>query len=495
MDLNERDIYTDSIARSFQRESELMKAKQSRICQCIESGKVQTIVRRLSHETRVSNCKCGFDNCVCGQLSKSGSNTSKQSGDLSPEDLESLEKANQLRSDLSNDEVSLLRRQNAELCRELQHYKAKLAEMEKCMSEIEQQRNSNNNLEQEVAQLGSVKTKEMSNLRSSIDQKDDELSKIKKQLSEAKKKVQGLEKKLDNLNKELEELRPLRHRCCQLKKKLECAEKDAIVLNDKLMKDCEKYQKEAAETMKQSSKLKTELSEQLKASEGRAEQLRNRRNDPEEPKQEKSEDDSAKCAFLLKCIQDLKQHYCDMKADNIDKINCYENKIRILKAEIESLRCSSKRVILNKTSQCAWNANDCEDLLLRKIAKLGIESLQTDDLIDLHNRVKCAMMEAKRISKVDKSRTSPDYYIKLANELLIKYDLKNSLPAYTDLDQIPMKDFDMSSCKTMPALRSPRNKSANVTTKKERARSSDTSRFKNCDKPTRRVTIGRAIMK
>lgn len=470
MDLNERDIYTDSIVRSFQRQSEQMKAKQSRTCQCIESGKVQTIVRRLSQ----------------------GSCTSKQSGDLSPEDLECLENANRLRNDLSNDEVSLLRRQNAELCQELQHYKAKLAEMEKCMCEIEQQRKSNNCLEKEVVQLGCSKAKEMENLKScyktAADKKDNELSKIKKLLCEAKVKIQELKKKLCKSNKELEVLRPLRDRCCELKNKLECAGKDAVALNEKLMKECAKYQADAAGMTKLINNLKVESKEQLKCSEGLAEQLRNCRN---VPKPEKSEDESSKRAFLLKCIQALKQNYCDMKADNIDKINCYENKIRVLKAEIETLRCSSKRIAPGKSSQCDWNANDCGDILLRNIAKFGIESLQRDDLIDLHNRVRCAMMNAKQLAKVDE-RNSPDYYSKLANDLCIKYDLKDSLPAYTDLDKFPMKDLDMSSCKTMPALRSPRSKSANVISKKERARSTDTAR---CDKRGRRVTIGRAIKK
>lgn len=390
MDLKEKDVYIDSITRRLQQS--LPSPKKAISYERIPQGKVQTIVRQMSHDAAPSNCKCGFDNCECGNMSQTGSKCGQMIESSSDDSACSaivnkistsggFTSQEQSKCDVC-DEIAVLRRENAELSQELECYKAKLVDMETCMCEIEKQRDSNSSLEEEVAKLSSVQAKEMESLRSSFESamsgKDEELCQVEHELSDATDSANKLKEKLKLCCEELQELRPLRDQCCQLEKQLKHVQSEACRSKEKLMRECDLSKQETVALIEQIRELQIELDEQQKRSQDIVGQLRNRQSADESKQIRKSEESIKQCDFLLKCLRDLKKHYDDMKADKVSMIKLYEKQIHALENENGSLR---KRSVSDR------DVENCGDVLLRNIAKHGLGSLRPDELIELHNRV------------------------------------------------------------------------------------------------------------
>lgn len=496
--MKERDIYVQNLNGRIKQEFVSTSPKSATSNECVPAGKVQTIVQQLSYEPSLTNCKCNFDNCQCANVSKTGSFTLKSSpnpcksvqkkccldrslnestNNAMPRKSKTLEEINQLEEELSADEIRLLRRQNAELDQELQNYKCELEKMMRLMNEVEEQRESNGNLEQEVTKLNCSQVKEFENMEksfcSSISQKEGELCKLQQQLEDEMKKTEQLEKKLAASCQELQELRPLVNHCKTLHEKLGCAEKcvgERSTEVEGLQSDCKTIGEENAQMRKQMQELEIDLEEQRKYAKSLADQLCSRRNQNENPIKEEKPTENRE--ILRKCVKDLKRHYDALKLEKIEMIQCYERKVQQLEAEIESIRCGRDGLAVVKKCECNWSsAEGCGDVLIRKLAKFGLHMMQYGELIDLHNRIRCAMMKLKQSPPMKLNDVPIDYYSKMADELRIKYNLSDVLPSTRNPENIPVKDFDMCSSKTLPSMIPFGNRKTG--TREPRARSSE----------------------
>lgn len=547
MDLQERDVYIECLSRRIATNITSDAEKKAIVDECVApKGTVQSIVRQLSiAKTDPSNCKCGFDNCECGKISSSGSKTiaidanasgSKLTGGVAASQalgakltggsaasqvsdvklpvgsmgispvhstnelsnssecsMMSIE-ANRLKEkcgEISNDEIRLLRKQNAELDSELQRYKCELSEMCKLMDEVEKQRESNSCLESEMAELQSCHCREVeslqSNYRATICDKDDELCILKKKLAEANDRCDDLELKMLECHEELDELRPyrsLREKCEELEAKLVLAEEDgAEVLkkSSELEEGCAQYQRDVCVLKKRIEELEIDLSEQRKYAKSLATQLQNRKQAPSA--QGQSEENRE---FLIKCIKDIKKHYDALKKEKIERIQSYELRLMEVENENEALRSNLSNL---DGKQESWNAQDCEDALVRKLAQFGVSSLCSEELIELHNQVRCAMLKIKSFTGTNQceSVVPADYYSKIADELRDKYKLSTILQ-WADNDEHPVKDTDVCSTKTMPAsMQASCRKTSKSLKIKSRARSSEgDAKAEKCGKISRK---------
>lgn len=497
MNLNERDVYIECLNRRIQQEHETGSKKSVSVC--VPPGSVQNIVRKMSVVAPPSNCKCGFDNCQCAVVVPKNSSkletlrSPKSSLDsvhcpsqeisqnlqLSPGSSDnelSMEKceSKRLSEELSSEEIRLLRKENRVLDQELTRIKFEMATMVKVMDELEQQRDLNECDERQMIQLSCEQGREVaeSRFRSSICEKNELLKELQDKRDADYNRTECMEKKLAECMQELDKLRPLvclQQRCQELNGKLQCVEavaEDRSQQISHLTLNCEQYCDQNAKLSKKLKELEIELREQQKYAKELAAQLCKRKSE------EKSGVDSSKNSLelLRKCIKDLKKRYDAVKEEKIDVIQCYEKKVEMLEDENRSLRCNREQNTERKC-QCDWNSSDDGgDILLKKVAKFGLFSLYRDELIDLHNRVRCAMIQNEKSSHVDLS--DMDYYTKMVDDLRTKYNLSDALPFMTDHEDVPVKDFDVCSSKTMPPILRNR-KSSKGSKNKPRARSSD----------------------
>lgn len=478
MDLKEREISTGNLNRRGQQNLIENPSKKAVTIGCPQKGKVQSIVEKMRCDPGNTNCKCGFENCQCSSKMKvntskpyrQASCTKKASVDTctsvevvtASKNLEfdpscnsmhqksslTLNEVNRLQEEISSDEIRLLRQQNAELDQQLKRYKEELGKMTSLMKEVEQQRDSNTCMEEKVKELNYLNEKEMESIqtsvRESICEKDKDLHHLQQQLKDAIAKTNDLEKKLAAHCNEIKRLEPFQDRCMNLEEKLNCASSNETERSKEmecLQGDCVRFRDENSQLLKQISDLKIDLEEQRKYAKSLANQLCNRRNqNPEDPAEDSDKN------MLRKYVCDLKRHYDTLKQDKNEMVRCYENKIAILQEEALKRQRDGAKIV----TECQCNGSTsgrCEDLLLKKLSKLGFKSLQRDELIDLHNRVRVAMMKFHKSAPTG-NHISLDYYTKMADELRIKHNLSDALPI--DPENIPVKDFDTFSSKTFP---------------------------------------------
>lgn len=489
MNLNERDVYIECLNRRMQQEYDPCGKKSVSIC--VPPGNVQNIVRKMSVVAPPSNCKCGFDNCQCGVVVPRNSNKLRSpkssldsvhcpSQEISrnlqlssgPSDNECELKC--LSEKLSSDEICLLRKQNRMLDQELTRIKHEMSKMVSVMDEIEQQRDLNECDERQMLKLSCEQNRDAleSRFRSSICEKNELLKELQNKLDAEFNRTECMAKKLTQYKEELDKLRPLicfQQRCQELNGKLQCVEavaEDRSQQISHLTLDCEQYCDQNAKLSKKLKELEIELRDQQKYAKDLTAQLCKRNS------QEKFGVDE-----LRKCIKDMKKRYDAVKEEKIDVIQCYEKKVELLEDENRSLRCNRDRTTERKC-QCDWkSSDDCSDILLKKVGKFGLFSLYRDELVDLHNRVRCAMVQNKKLSQVELSDL--DYYTKMADDLRTKYNLSDAL---TDQEEVPVKDFDVCSSKTMPPILRNR-KSTKGSKNKPRARSSDAGINQIYEKP------------
>ena len=509
LDLKERDIYIDNVTRRGQTEGENDTTKKTPAIEC-KPGKVQSIVRQLSNVAPPSNCKCGFGNCECAKVTKSCSNVSKTCAnnlqassadsvhDPSKEVTNNLEMpcsintmvGDQDDAECSLNEMRLLRQRNRELDCELQRYKAEVEQMTTLMTQVEQQRSSNCNLEKEVSNLN-TQCRELetisSSIRSSMTGKDNELEDLQCRLNEQKEKCKCLEQKLLATVAEVTELRPLKclqERCDLLENKLQSVESDGALQkqnSDELQECCVNYRKEICELKIKIDEFEIEVDEQRKYAQSLAQQLQNRQRCGNEKGQ--PDDNKENRELLIKCIKDIKKRYDALKREKVDLIQCYEKKLKALESDNNYLRC-------NLSSTDGDGSNSCKDAVICKMYQHGFPALNSDDLIILHQKVRDAMMRIKTFSGLEKPSVPSDYYTKIADELRLKHKISDELPWKSTSYDCPVKDVDACSSKTLPSIMKTSRKAHKHSNNKIRARSSE-SQVKMSPKSEKCVKISR----
>lgn len=535
MDLKEREVYIESITRRKQQEFEANSVKtivSTTDKDFVPTGTVKSIVQQLTIETIPTNCKCGIDNCQCLNVSKRIPGTSKSLSLQSPvsskgsldkgnarinnlepipleccpcnvaapqETVEMYSECDRLQRELSCEEVRLLRTQNAALDAELKRLKCEMEEMVKVMNQVDEQRKSNTCLEGELTQMNCAVSQEFTTKESlyisSIADKENELCKLRlvfedlqNKFCDERERSKRLEKSLEVACKELQELRPLENirECCKaLEEKLSLAETNGEERSKKVQElqgNCDKVCEENKCMKKQIAELQIDRDEQRKYAKKLADQLCQRRSMKEKIEPQENADNRE---TLRQCIKDLRQHYDALRVEKMELIQCYEKKLMAMETDIKNLKFD-RNESLKSCRQCDCSSSvECDDRLLQKAMKCGLNSLQREELIDLHNRVRCAMVKLRESPRLD-LKTPFDCYTKKADEIRFKYNL--SFPSMMDTDDIPVKDFDLSSSKTMPPLlRSSSRKSSKGAQTKPRARSSDAE----TDKLSRCVTFSK----
>lgn len=428
---------------------------------------MQSIAQKFNCEPAKSNCKCGFEGCQCGTLLDKRSNMTKppileQSSvdsyistekrievkNLAVTSIDSfsqksldLNEATRLQEEISSDEIRLLRQQNAELDQQLKCYKQEIEKMTNLMNQVDQQRESNNSLENEVKELNSTQEKEMTSLRTSVCEKDDKLCEVEKKLSKASAEITKLENRLAAHCKEIKTLRPLlglQSKCKSLEEKLSCARSKEIKRSktlQSLQENCVKFGEEKSQLLKQIDDLKKNITEQQNYQKSLASQLESRQKQKDKCQTPKAPSENKE--ILKKYVCDLKKHYEDLKQKKLDMAQSYEDKLKTLQDENDALGNSS-------------SSNGCDDVLLRKLARSGFSSLEHDELVDVHNRVRLAMMRKLRSIHSGIDRSSHDYYSNMVEELRLKHNVTNDVP--TVAFDIPVKDVETCSSKTLPSI-------------------------------------------
>lgn len=507
MDLEERDLYIDNLNRrqSVKENPSQISVKMGDV----PAGKVQSIVKRLcnDHESVATNCKSGFNKCQCGlpkesrgpsrtislrrqtscatQKSSVDSCKSKEfvtgSSNLQLTPKQSCQSVPSMGSvsmkEISSEEVRLLREQNAELDEQLKSCKRELQEISQFVIEIEKQRESNSGLESEANELKRNHEKEMSNLqssfRTSLTEKEDECCQLQQQLNQELLKAEKLERKLASHCNEIKELRPLQNRCQELEEILNCAKSKLAERSQEvecLRGECAQFVEERKKLVKRIDAITFDLDEYRKYAKSLADQLCKR----QQQKEKTPEDPADNKEMLRKYVCDLKQHYERLKQEKDEQALCFRTKIECLNEEIETLKCSQKAEAAKpvKECECDWSSPDsCVDILLQKVGQFGLESLLHDELIEMHHRVRCAMMQLKKLPQPLSIPNYSDYYTKMANDLRIKYNLSDDLPLVKSQD-LPVKDIDICSSKTMPSILQKARQSSFASERKARARSS-----------------------
>lgn len=533
IDLKEREVYIESITRRMQQEieSNTMKKAVSMDSDFVPSGKVQSIVEKLTVETMPTNCKCGIDNCQCLNVIRRDSSTLKMSSLRSPNlSNGSIDKANtviknlepipseiktesresselssechRLQSEFSCEDIRKLRSQNASLDNELQRLKSEMEEMVVIMKKVDEQRNSNTFLEEEKTKLSSAQSQEFmtkeSVYLSTLTEKEEELCKLRKMFEDLegkykdeREKTERLEENLAAAWKELDELRPLenvRESCKILEDKLIVAEankEDRAEKVQELQGNCDEICQENKSLKKEIVDLQVDLDEQRKYAKKLADQLCQRKSFNKEKIIEPSETADNR-ETLRKCIKDLRQHYDALKVEKHELIQSYERKLKTLEEDMKNFNFNRRNAESVKKCQCdCLVADDCDDWLLKKALRCGINSLKREELIDLHNRVRNALIKLRKLPRVG-LKVPLDFYTKIADEICQKYNLSSSFPVLMKPDDIPVKDYDLTSTKTLPPLlRSSSRKNSRNAQRKPRARSSGAE----TDKTSRLVTF------
>jgi hypothetical protein len=234
--------------------------------------------------------------------------------------------------------------------------------------------------------------------------------------------------------------------------------------------------------------------------------------------------------LLINAIKDMKKRYDAVKKNEIELVDGYERRIEEMQTkhceEIERMRCSFKDDSRNCTCEWSTNEEDCSSsdeadvLLIRKLHKFGIQSLTSEELHDLHCRVRCAMMKTQDSAAVApattnagiRSNNNAEYFRRICDELKAKYNLSDQIsPLSTDnvacssltsrrstsnLQNIPERDTDLTSARTAPVLsrgKSPRGDGKKR--EKRRAKSTHADTRRHGEKLAKCVTISRKNFK
>lgn len=424
----------------------------------VQPGKVQSIVQQMSTKmVSNTNCKCGLENCQCKLVvSKNSTSMSIQRSedtiqniiDLQPESATSI-KIPTIEENKLEVEIRELRDENLRLQNELEHLKNEYeVESMKLIAEIETQRTKNQAREDEIKQINSRRESEVlqttENFRMSITKTEQDCQNLKIELSAKEQKINELEDKLRTL-------------CCQLKE-MENAKKDCESLQSDLRRSrefglehlnnlqeskelCQKFSSESESLKLKIKNLEIELDEASKKSNQLAEEL-------SEAKKISIQvhDNRASREVLINAIKDIKRRYDELKKHQIEMVNCYEMKIEEMQARGSEQSCSIEGV--------------GDDPLIIKLQKFGLQSLSSDELVELHARVRAAMMNLPKLSSsefdVRNAIDAREYCSRIVDELKAKYNFNDEISLHDcNLRSVAEKDFESTSTRTAPALNHP----------------------------------------
>lgn len=431
INLKRRESYIAHLHRQVQQSFAGNSSKISLSIECVPPAKVQSIIQQLSIEYESTNCKCGFKNCQCGNVLENRSNNSSEP---------SLQCGQQICTTEASDDT-FVSEKVATVSRNLE------------MSQV-QSSNSMNPLA-----LNEVVQNLEASLHTSLCEKNNELCEFQSRLSKELAENEKLEKRLTAHCEEIRKLRPLlslQGRCQNLEEKLIRAksnEADRLKELGSIRRKCAKFCEKNGQLLRHIKELKSELEKQRKYEESPAKLLHQRSQKKKCQTAEVSIDGNKDT--LRKFIFDLKKQYEALKLEKQEMAICYENNLKVFKEESKVLK---GREMAAKESECHWSiSEESNDILLRKIFKFGLKSLQRDELIDLQNRVQVAMMKLRKLTP-GLNNFSFDCFTKIADELRLKHNLSDDLPSMNPED-LPVKDIDMISSKTLPpVLRSTRSK-------------------------------------
>lgn len=389
--------------------------------------------------------------------------------------------------DISVEQIRLLRQQNAELSELLLLSNNEIEQMKIVMNEVEKQRGSNHELEKELLQLKTTHARDSEVMEqgfsSDIAAKEVLIQTLEDKLRQAREATSLLEQKLAAYEEEIEALRPLcklPEQCSELCEKLSQTEAAAKNRDEMLqeLKECLKLQKqENCKLEKNVHELEIDLDKQREYSERLAAQLRQQADSSSNGKSETDEQkQNREC--LQMCVNDLKKRYYQLKRSKMDVIQTYEEKVQLIQAENEEMRANFAATISSNACQC--ESSGIKDLLLKKAGICGLNSLNQDELTELHDRIRLAMMKVKR-SQSQRNAFPSDYYTRMTDQICAKYNLPNA--ASIPQEEVPVQDDDRVSSKTLPLILQTRRPSS---LKNSRPRSSDC-----IAKPGKRVSISR----
>lgn len=332
-----------------------------------------------------------------------------------------MSEAGRLKEELSSEEVRLLRRQNEEFDKEIRRLKKELDCVLEVLDKFEQERCSNTNMEGQIHELKKRHSQEMEEVndtfRESLCQKLNEMQCMEQRLAREMKTKCELEDKLNEACVALSEFK----KCKEEFEKLKCAYESLDGCHKERLKELECVKKQFDISQQENIQMCHEL-DQLRCE---AEQLR-KTNMENLCKHTASMEQRS---MIKKSVQELKK-FTDEKAF---MIKCYEKKIRHLESENEKLKCYRDQHI----SCLVQDTTDftIENILYKKLVTFGIDALSVDELNELYDRVRCAMMKVtKKDSRVD---ITVDYS-KIVDELCEKYSIPSGHQSI--LDNFPVRD-------------------------------------------------------
>lgn len=468
MDLKERDVYINNLNNRL---SKSFRPSSRKSIKCVP-GKVQSIVQKISKESsKVSTCKCDMKNCHCLNVKPLCTASNTSSIDRTSENLIlnesysssdclnnratiSMSETQRLKEEISSTEVRLLRQQNEELDREIERLKEQLYSASQILEEIEGQRSSNCGLESEINELKSRHSLELeeinSSYRSSLCQKMTEIQSIEEELKAQIDENFELEKRLSESVEELNGMQKYKNESKELRESLASLESS----HEQKLKEVESIRAECVKNQEENLKLSKTIAElnaivdELKAI--------------SDIKENEKVSSAVQRNMIKNSVIDLKKYHKEREF----MIHSYEKKIRMLEAENESLKCIRDKY-LNEKSNKNQVTFSSEDILIEKLWTFGMNSLDCEELSELHDRVRVAMM------KMSRNDSYPDIsanYSKMIDDLCQKYNIGASKQLL--IDSLPVRDKkDMDACSTITYPKNRRLKIRNV--QKRRSKSSE----------------------
>lgn len=444
-DLKERDVYIESINHRLNNEFFNDGTKKAI---SYEEVKESPNAKQINNErlSKTSSMISREENLLASENLASSKSVTDQIEDPRLQNNKNNELLNQaelerLRVEFSSQEIRQIRNENEELNREICRLKEQLSHFSAVVEEVEKQRASNVELEREFSRIQNTHERDLeavnSNYRSTICQKISEIQTIEQQLTKEVEKTTKLEAKLVLLKTELNELRVFK-RGCELK--------DIESQCDRLQ-ELENFKEECAKSCEENVNLKCRIDELMKQIESHKCQINSKSNKQCDQRQ-----------IIKNSVLELKQHY----EEKAFMIKCYEEKIRALQAENGGLKCFRDKFFLGGGQNCDFKMIKCEDIILRKVANFGIESLNQEELNELHDRVKCALLQ---ITSNNCYQTDEDYS-KMIEDVRKKFNLNRK----GDHQRNVFKDNDVDVCSTVTFPRTRRSTKRDL---KKRSKSTD----------------------
>lgn len=520
-----------------------------------------------------SNCKCGIGDCQCGVVTRHGTSTSLRVEPTLNED--SIQRVTNLRSDsgenviapaapaatvvsfkLDDDErdryeleIQNLSDANGKLKSEMAALRIEYAKLTSIVQALEDERQKNQTIEAEIIAMKSQRESEfsqqMSSFEATIHAKDCECQQLTEKLHSQCNEMADLDSRWKTCCKEIKKLKKLEkfeQRCSQLESELERSREFGLQQLDALHESKDRCQSHSCELERFSTQIKC-LEMQLDVEMKKSCQLQCELNNAVEMakqlqlQQQRNENkiasgvSASNCSkrnheLLINAIKDMKKRYDAVKKNEIELVNGYERRMVEMQTkhceEIERIKCSFKDASDEmRKCTCEWSTNeeDGEDVLIRKLHKFGIQSLTSDELHDLHSRVRCTMMKMQENDAVTTSTNAGmpsdnnaiDYCKRICEELKAKYNLTDGIQPFSsgsdfscsrtmsqsasNLQYIPVRDMDLTSTRTAPPMmfsRLSREKSScgsGVSKKKQRRAKSAADKSKHGEKSAKCVTI------